>query len=68
MESQDLSPEEREIVQRFRGLTKAKQAATLASEEAFISFLQTIRMIWEIWREIAPYAKEIMNFIRSLYY
>jgi hypothetical protein len=65
MASQDLSPEEQEIVRRFRGLRKGEKEAVLASEDAFISFLKTIIIILEMWTQIAPHIRELMKLLRS---
>lgn len=67
MESQDLSPEEREIVRRFRQLDRARKQAVKASEDAFIEFLQTIKMIVEIWHEIAPIIRELWDLIQTIF-
>jgi hypothetical protein len=66
MESQGLSREEQEIVKRFRQLNTAQKKAVQATEDAFISFLQTIQMIVEIWYKIAPIVRDIWHLLKAI--
>jgi uncharacterized membrane protein YidH (DUF202 family) len=63
MNYQDLTPDEQELINRFRKLSKAEKKAKLASENAFLSWIKTaIRWLWEkITTEII---REIFRFFR----
>jgi hypothetical protein len=64
-EEDDLTPEEKEILRRFRVLTKSEKKAVTASEEAFIDWIKT--SVSGVWDKIKGYANDLWSWLKGLF-
>lgn len=65
MNSSDLSPEEREILTRFRQLNDSQRKAVKASKNSFIEWLKS-SVAW-VWDKISGFASDVWNFFTSFF-
>jgi len=65
MDYDDLDPEERELVERFRQLSQSKKKAVGASFESFINWIKT-SVSW-VWDKIKGYANDLWSWLKGLF-
>lgn len=61
----DLTPEEEEIIKRFRQLSKSQKNAVMASTEAFINWIKT-SVSWT-WNKLKDSVNDLWNWLKSLF-
>ncbi|MFM5961944.1 MAG: hypothetical protein ACKPER_07260 [Dolichospermum sp.] len=65
MDYDDLDPEERELLKRFRELSQSQKKAVTASKESFINWIKT-SVSW-LWNKIQGYANDLWNWFKGLF-
>jgi hypothetical protein len=65
MDYDDLEPEEREILERYRQLSQSQKEAVTASKQSFIDWIKT-SVSW-VWDKIKGYANDLWNLLKGLF-
>jgi hypothetical protein len=65
MDYDDLEPEEREILERYRQLSQSQKEAVTASKQSFIDWIKT-SVSW-VWDKIKGYANDLWSLLKGLF-
>lgn len=65
MDYDDLNPEERELIDRFRQLSKSRKKAVTSSKKSFIDWIKS-SVSW-VWDKIQGYANDLWNWLTGLF-
>jgi hypothetical protein len=65
MNYEDLDQDEQLLIQRWKAMKKAKQAAVRASENSFINWIKND--VPEIWHKVSSYVKDLWNWFKGLF-
>ncbi|GCL43452.1 hypothetical protein [Dolichospermum planctonicum] len=65
MDYDNLEPEEREILKRYRQLSQSQKEAVTASKQSFIDWIKT-SVSW-VWDKIKGYANDLWNLLKGLF-
>jgi len=65
MDYDDLEPEEREILKRYRQLSQSQKEAVTASKQSFIDWIKT-SVSW-VWDKIKGYANDLWSLLKGLF-
>jgi hypothetical protein len=65
MDYDDLEPEEREILKRYRQLSQSQKKAVTASKQSFMDWIKT-SVSW-VWDKIKGYANDLWSLLKGLF-
>lgn len=65
MDYDDLEPEEREILERYRQLSQSQKEAVTASKQSFIDWIKT-SVSW-VWDKIKGYANDLWSWLKGFF-
>ncbi|MCW9682865.1 hypothetical protein FJR41_019060 [Dolichospermum planctonicum UHCC 0167] len=65
MDYDDLEPEERELLERYRQLSQSQKEAVTASKQSFIDWIKT-SVSW-VWDKIKGYANDLWSLLKGLF-
>jgi hypothetical protein len=65
MDYDDLEPEERELLKRYRQLSQSQKEAVTASKQSFIDWIKT-SVSW-VWDKIKGYANDLWSLLKGLF-
>lgn len=65
MDFDDLTPEEKAILESFRKLSQSQKKAVTASKESFINWIKT-SVSW-VWDNIKGYANDLWSWLKGFF-